>query len=115
MTIRPPGRVTRTISRATSNGRGANIAPKVRCVAFLETQVRKASRGSSSSSRRDEVGGNVDTKNVSPTLSCRKCSRSIAAAEVEHVHSLPHTQRCDQILTAFAHRRGDPREVTLFP
>ena len=28
MTIRPPGRVTRTISFATSNGLGANIAPK---------------------------------------------------------------------------------------
>src|SRR5215216_4317866 len=29
MTIRPPGRVTRTISLATSNGLGANIAPKM--------------------------------------------------------------------------------------
>src|SRR4051794_33079825 len=28
ITIRPPGFVTRTISLATSNGRGANIAPK---------------------------------------------------------------------------------------
>lgn len=28
-TIRPPGRVTRTISLATSNGLGANIAPKM--------------------------------------------------------------------------------------
>src|SRR5262249_42891809 len=29
ITIRPPGRVTRTISLATSNGLGANIAPKM--------------------------------------------------------------------------------------
>src|SRR5260221_8718811 len=29
MTIRPPGRVTRTISLATSNGFDANIAPKM--------------------------------------------------------------------------------------
>src|SRR5215470_14102856 len=29
MTIRPPGRVTRTISFATSKGLGANIAPKM--------------------------------------------------------------------------------------
>src|SRR5205823_5060004 len=29
MTIRPPGRVTRTISLATSNGFGANMAPKM--------------------------------------------------------------------------------------
>src|SRR6266550_4322691 len=29
ITIRPPGRVTRTISLATSNGLGANIAPKI--------------------------------------------------------------------------------------
>src|SRR6185437_13073457 len=29
MTIRPPGRVTRTISLATSNGFGANIAPNM--------------------------------------------------------------------------------------
>src|SRR5665213_633936 len=29
MTIRPPGRVTRTTSLATSNGLGANIAPKM--------------------------------------------------------------------------------------
>ena len=29
MTIRPPGLVTRTISFATSNGFGANIAPKM--------------------------------------------------------------------------------------
>ena len=29
MTIRPPGLVTRTISLATSNGLGANIAPKM--------------------------------------------------------------------------------------
>src|SRR5215510_3371468 len=29
MTMRPPGLVTRTISFATSNGRGANIAPKM--------------------------------------------------------------------------------------
>ena len=27
--IRPPGRVTRTISRATSEGFGANMAPKM--------------------------------------------------------------------------------------
>src|SRR5947207_6542131 len=27
--IRPPGRVTRTVSLATSNGLGANIAPKM--------------------------------------------------------------------------------------
>src|SRR4249920_3386957 len=31
-TIRPPGLVTRTISRATSNGLGANIAPKIETV-----------------------------------------------------------------------------------
>jgi hypothetical protein len=29
ITIRPPGRVTRTTSLAASNGRGANIAPKI--------------------------------------------------------------------------------------
>src|ERR1043166_2494775 len=29
MTTRPPGLVTRTISLATSNGRGANIAPNI--------------------------------------------------------------------------------------
>jgi hypothetical protein len=29
ITMRPPGRVTRTISLATSNGLGANIAPKM--------------------------------------------------------------------------------------
>ena len=29
ITIRPPGRVTRTISLATSNGFGANMAPKM--------------------------------------------------------------------------------------
>src|SRR5262249_51397892 len=29
ITIRPPGFVTRTISQATSNGFGANMAPKI--------------------------------------------------------------------------------------
>ena len=29
ITIRPPGRLTRTISFATSNGFGANMAPKM--------------------------------------------------------------------------------------
>ena len=38
ITIRPPGRVTRTISFATSNGRGANIAPKM-----LTTRSKRSS------------------------------------------------------------------------
>ena len=46
MTIRPPGRVTRTISLATSNGLGANIAPKM-----LTTRSKLPSRSSL------EVGG----------------------------------------------------------
>jgi hypothetical protein len=62
ITIRPPGLVTRTISLATSNGLGANIAPKM-----LTTR----SNCSSSSSFRSDA---------SPTWNLQLAARPISSA-----------------------------------
>ena len=79
MTMRPPGRVTRTISLATSNGFGANIAPKmlttrsklwslevvqVARVALLELQVRQALLGRALVAGLHEVPRDVDAQDV---------------------------------------------------
>ena len=103
MTIRPPGRVTRTISLATSNGRGANIAPKmlttrskrvvvevgqIAGVAFLEAQVREARLLRPPVAGLDEVARDVDAEHVGAEPRGRQRGRAVAAAEVEHLEAL---------------------------
>ena len=107
ITIRPPGFVTRTISLATSNGLGANIAPKmlttrsklsssssVRSVAspsWKERLVQAEGLGASVS-RRDEVAGDVDAEDVGPQLSGGHRGGPVAAAEIEHSQPLGDPQ-----------------------
>src|SRR5262245_29249923 len=63
MTIRPPGRVTRAISLATSNGRGANIAPKMLTVKSKESSPR---------SSRFEASPSWNWTLLSPSASARR-------------------------------------------
>ena len=98
MTIRPPGRVTRTISLATSNGFGANIAPKmlttrskvsspislqVRRVAFLEPAVGKPSALGAAVAGLDEVARDVDTEHVGAEPRRRQRGRAVPAAQIQ--------------------------------
>ena len=120
ITIRPPGRVTRTISFATSFGRGANIAPKI------ETTRSKLSSARSSRfvasppwnfrlsqpellcprvARRDEVLGDVDAENVRARLRLGDGGRTVTTAEVKNVHARGDTYRPDERLAA---RRASP-------
>ncbi len=78
MTIRPPGRVTRTTSLATSNGLGANIAPKM-----LTTR----SKLSSSSSFRSDASPSWNLQLVRPRL----CARALPAATRLLAMSTPRT------------------------
>ena len=78
MTIRPPGRVTRTTSFATSNGLGANIAPKM-----LTTR----SKLSSSSSFRSDASPSWNLQLVRPRL----CARALPAATRLLAMSTPRT------------------------
>ena len=118
MTIRPPGRVTRTISLATSNGLGANIAPKMLTtrsklssssslqigrVAFLESAVGEAEAPRSRVARRDEVAGDVDAQHVGAELRRRHGRGAVAAPEVEDLESLGDAERPDERLAALAH------------
>ena len=102
MTIRPPGRVTRTISLATSNGFGANIAPKMLTTRSNESSRSRAGRtrrlpgtGSSSSpsaaARRlpasTRLLGDVDAQHVGAEPRRRQRGRAVAAAEVEDLRA----------------------------
>ncbi len=78
MTIRPPGRVTRTTSLATSNGFGANIAPKM-----LTTRSKR----SSSSSCRSDASPSWNRQLARP----RRCARALPAATRLLAMSTPST------------------------
>ena len=99
MTIRPPGRVTRTISLATSNGFGANMAPKMLTTRSKLSSARSARSDASPSWNRqlvrprllrpavaglDEVARDVDAEHVGAELRRRHRGGAVAAAEVEH-------------------------------
>jgi hypothetical protein len=75
------GRVTRTISLATSSGRGANMAPKMLdevertifqlvrgCIALLKVAVRKALGSCTLVPRLDQVARDVDSTTSAPRL-----------------------------------------------
>ena len=130
MTIRPPGLVTRTISRAVSNGRGANIAPnrvttksklrvgdpgEVAGVALLETQIVEAGGLGAGVAGGDQIFGDVDAEHVGAEPGGGQGRGAVAAAEVEDLHARRDAERGDQLLTAFAHGLGDPGEVALLP
>ncbi len=115
MTMRPPGRVTRTISLATSNGRGANIAPKIdttrsnrssarsvsaRRVALLEPEVVEAFVGGALVPGLDEVAGDVDAEHVGAAARRGDRGGAVAAAEVEHLESLGDAEPIDERLAA---------------
>src|SRR5439155_1546917 len=78
MTIRPPGRVTRTSSFAASSGLGANIAPKM-----LTTR----SKLSSSSSLRSDASPSWNLQLVRPRL----CARAFPASTRLLAMSTPRT------------------------
>ncbi len=101
MTIRPPGRVTRTISLATSTGFGANIAPKIaddeieRLVLECgrgrlaspssKRHVREAFLGGASVAGGHEVAGDVDAEHVGTEPRRGQRGGAVTAAEVEHL------------------------------
>src|ERR1043166_3380754 len=96
ITIRPPWRVTRTISRATSNGFGANIAPKMLTTRSNELSLR---------SRRSQASPSWNLRFVSPC----------ATSKIENVEAWPDAQSIDERFTTLPHGRRDPCEVSLFP
>ena len=63
MTMRPPGRVTRTISFATSRGRGANMAPNI---------VTTRSKLRSASSRRSQASPSWNRQFARPSSRARR-------------------------------------------
>ena len=94
MTIRPPGRVTRTISLATSKGFGANMAPKMlttrsnvlSCsparssrIAFLKPEVRETLLLHTPVPGLDQVARDIDAQNVRAKLRRRQGRRAVAA------------------------------------
>ena len=128
--MRPPGRVTRTISLATSNGLGANIAPKtltdeieglvvergeIGRVAFLEPAVGQAQGRSPSVAGSHEVAGDVDAEHVRAELRSGHRGGPVAAPEVEDVDAGGDPELFDEPLAAVAHGRRDPGEVALLP
>ena len=102
MTMRPPGLVTRTISLATSNGLGANMAPKMLTTrSKLSSASGRRSQASPSWKRKfvspsrvralvagvDQVAGDVDAEHVGAELRFGQRGGAVAAAEVEHLHA----------------------------
>src|SRR3954452_18510945 len=95
ITIRPAGFVTRAISLATSNGLGANIAPKMLTTrSKLPSSSSFRSVASPSWNRQlvsprlaaralpaDEVARDVDAEDVRPELRRRQRRRAVAAPE----------------------------------
>ena len=130
MTIRPPGRVTRTISLATSNGLGANIAPKM---LTTRSKLRSASSlrlEASPSWNRQFVRPSAcarlfpastrllamsTPRTSAPSLRRRQRGRPVAASEVEHLQSRGDAESGDERLAALSHARRDAREVALLP
>ena len=130
ITMRPPGLVTRTISAAVSNGRGANIAPKidhdeverlvvetgeVRGVALLEGAVGEPELLGAVRAGGDQVRGDVDAPNGRAALGGGDGRGAVAAPEVEHGDAGVDADALDEVLAARPHRRRDPGEVALLP
>ncbi len=131
--MRPPGRVTRTISFATSNGLGANIAPKMLTTRSNEPSSSPARSVASPSWKRqlpspsaraavarlDQVARDVDAEHVGAEPGLGQRGGAVAAAEVEHLQPFDDAQAPDQRLTAFAHARrqicvaGPARRITI--
>src|SRR5437764_301236 len=129
ITIRPPGRVTRTTSFATSNGFGANIAPKM-----LTTR----SKLSSATSLRSDASPSWNLQLVRPRLCARalpastrswryrRRGRSRRASRPARPSSRRHSrgrgrralgdpQGHDERLATLPHALGDAGEVAFFP
>src|SRR4051812_21555313 len=102
MTIRPPGRVTRTISFATSNGLGANIAPKM-----LTTR----SKLSSSSSFRSDASPTWNLRLLRPAL----WARAFPASTRLLAMSTPRTSAPSCAAGKAVVPSPDPRSRTLSP
>ena len=99
--MRPPGRVTRTISFATSNGLGAHgsedadhevEAPigeftQIGGIAFLEPAVRQALCLRASVPGFDKIARDIDAEHVGALFGRRQGRRSVAASEVQHLQS----------------------------
>src|SRR5438270_11153943 len=105
--LRPPGRVTRTISLATSNGLGANIAPKM-----LTTR----SKESSLTSFRLEASPSWNRQLVRLSACARRfpaSTRLPAMSMPEHVGAEPREWQRGGAITApkveDPHPGGDPQ------
>ena len=110
--MRPPGRVTRTISFATSNGFGANMAPKMLTtrskrligefaqiggIAFLEPAVRQARLLRAPVAGFDKIARDIDAEDVGAQLGRRQGGGAVAAPQVEHFHALGDAESGDEL------------------
>ena len=108
MMIRPPGRVTRTISLATSNGRGREHRAEdahdeierlvvqvgeVARVPFLKRQVREALFLGPTVPGLDEVSAQCRRRALGPEPSGGNGRGPVATAEVQHLESLGDADR----------------------
>ena len=102
MMIRPPGRITRTNSLATSKGFGANIAPKM---------LTPRSKLSSSSSCRSDASPSWNLQLVRP----RPCARAFPASTRLLAMSTPRTSAPSLASGTAVVPSPHPRSRTLSP
>src|SRR4029450_13410022 len=88
---------------------------QIGCIAFLKLAVRKALRLCPLVSRRDEVLRDIDPQDIGSDSRRRECRRSVAAAEIQDLEPLGHSEFFDERLSALPHAVGDAREVAFFP
>src|SRR5437899_13021466 len=62
-----------------------------------------------------QVGRDIDAQHVRSESRRGQCCRAIAASQVQHPKSFCDSESLHERLAAFAHGRGNAREVAFFP
>src|SRR6516165_12067328 len=122
MTIRPPGRVTRTISLATCAKDADNEIEavilefvQVRGVAFLKPAIGEAQLLDAPVAGGNQVACDIDAQHVGATLGLGNRGRAVAASEVEHLEPLFDPESAHESFAALPHVRCKSRKVAFFP
>src|SRR5690606_31275494 len=117
MTMRPPERVTRTISRAVSNGRGANIAPNM--LTTRSNCLSGRSRADASPCWKWRLARPASRARRLPAatrFAAMSTPRTVAPRRADGSAVVPSPiERVDERVSALAHGIGKAGEIALLP
>src|SRR5205814_8133606 len=88
---------------------------QIRRIAFLKRAVGQAMLRGALIPSLHQVARDIDAQHVRSEFSRGQCRRAIAASEVQDLESFCDSESLHERLPAFAHGRGNAREVAFFP